>query len=91
MGLPITLLWVDEHVVVADKPSGLLVHRGWDDDDDVAMFRVRDAIGEHVHAKYAELKTMQAERCPKILGSMVKTAEIQYHHEVTNQLLWSMF
>ena len=28
---------------------GLLVHRGWDDDDDVAMFRVRDAIGQHVH------------------------------------------
>jgi len=45
----ITLLYVDEHVVVADKPSGLLVHRGWADDDDVAMFRVRDAIGEHVH------------------------------------------
>jgi len=45
----ITLLHVDEHVVVADKPSGLLVHRGWDDDDDVAMFRVRDAIGQHVH------------------------------------------
>jgi len=33
---------------VAHKPSGLLVHRGWDDDDDVAMFRVRDAIGQHV-------------------------------------------
>ena len=45
----ITLLFVDEHVVVADKPSGLLVHRGWDNDDDVAMFRVRDAIGEHVY------------------------------------------
>jgi len=45
----ITLLYVDEHVVVADKPSGLLVHRGWGDDDDVAMFRVRDAVGEHVH------------------------------------------
>jgi tRNA pseudouridine65 synthase len=45
----ITLLYVDEHVVVADKPSGLLVHRGWDNDDDVVMFRVRDAIGEHVH------------------------------------------
>ena len=45
----ITLLFVDEHVVVADKPSGLLVHRGWANDDDVAMFRVRDAIGEHVH------------------------------------------
>lgn len=45
----ITLLFVDEHVVVADKPSGLLVHRGWDNDDDVALFRVRDAVGQHVH------------------------------------------
>jgi len=45
----ISLLFVDAHVVVADKPSGLLVHRGWDNDDDVAMFRVRDAIGQHVH------------------------------------------
>ncbi len=44
----IGLLYVDAHLVVADKPSGLLVHRGWDNDDDVAMFRVRDAIGEHV-------------------------------------------
>jgi tRNA pseudouridine65 synthase len=46
---PIELLYVDPHVVVANKPSGLLVHRGWDKDDDVAMFRVRDAIGERVH------------------------------------------
>lgn len=46
---PIELLFVDAHVVVANKPSGLLVHRGWDDDDDVALFRVRDTIGERVH------------------------------------------
>ncbi len=45
----IELLYEDAHVVVANKPSGLLVHRGWDQDDDVAMFRVRDAIGQHVH------------------------------------------
>jgi len=45
----IELLYVDAQVVVANKPSGLLVHRGWDKDDDVAMFRVRDAVGEHVH------------------------------------------
>jgi tRNA pseudouridine65 synthase len=44
----IELLFVDAWIVVANKPSGLLVHRGWDDDDDVAMFRVRDAIGQHV-------------------------------------------
>jgi tRNA pseudouridine65 synthase len=42
---PIGILFVDAHVVVVDKPSGLLVHRGWDDDDDVAMFRARDALG----------------------------------------------
>lgn len=46
---PIDILFVDAHVVVANKPSGLLVHRGMDNDDDVAMFRVRDAIGERVH------------------------------------------
>jgi tRNA pseudouridine65 synthase len=46
---PIELLFVDAHLVVANKPSGLLVHRGWDNDDDVALFRVRDAIGEHVY------------------------------------------
>ncbi len=45
----IELLHVDDHVVVANKPSGLLVHRGWDDDDDVALFRVRDALGQRVH------------------------------------------
>jgi tRNA pseudouridine65 synthase len=45
----IELLYVDDDVVVANKPSGLLVHRGWDDDDDVALFRVRDALGAQVN------------------------------------------
>lgn len=45
----IELLFVDDHVVVANKPSGLLVHRGWDNDDDVALFRVRNLLGQHVH------------------------------------------
>ncbi len=45
----IDLLFVDDHVVVVNKPSGLLVHRGSGNDDDVAMFRVRDALGAHVY------------------------------------------
>ena len=45
----IDILYADADIVVANKPSGLLVHRGWDDDDDVALFRVRDAVGAHVH------------------------------------------
>ncbi|MBC8131877.1 MAG: pseudouridylate synthase [Deltaproteobacteria bacterium] len=43
------LLFVDADIVVANKPCGLLVHRGWDNDDDVALFRVRDAIGAYVY------------------------------------------
>jgi glutamine synthetase len=50
-----------------------------------------DILGEDVHAKYAELKVLQAERCPKALGAQVKACEIQYHHEVTNQYLWNQF
>jgi glutamine synthetase len=34
---------------------------------------------------------MSADRCAKELGTRVKVAEIQFHHEVTNQHLWSMF
>jgi len=50
-----------------------------------------DLLGEHVHERYAELKTTQAERCPKALGALVKASEIQFHHEVTNQYLWNQF
>ena len=43
------LLYCDEHVAVVNKPSGLLVHRGWDNDRDVLMMRVRDALGSWVY------------------------------------------
>jgi tRNA pseudouridine65 synthase len=43
------ILFVDADLVVVNKPSGLLVHRGWANDDDVAMFRVRDMLGAHVY------------------------------------------
>ena len=52
---------------------------------------VTELLGEDVQAKYAEVKQMSADRCPKALGSVIKTAEVQFHHEVTNQYLWSMF
>jgi len=48
-------------------------------------------LGEHVQGKFAELKTSTAERSPKQLGTRVKTSEIQFHHEVTNQYLWNLF
>ena len=50
-----------------------------------------DTLGEEVHARYADVKLASAERCPKALGSQIKTAEVQFHHEVTNQFLWNLF
>jgi glutamine synthetase len=50
-----------------------------------------DLLGETVHKRYADLKIIQADRCPKALGTFIKIPEIQFHHEVTNQYLWSRF
>ena len=50
-----------------------------------------DLLGDEVQSKFAELKMAAAERSPKALGSRVKRAEIIFHHEVTNQFLWSQF
>ncbi len=63
--------------------------------DAIRMFKasrfVGDLLGEQVQEKFAEVKQMQADRCPKALGSRIKTSEVQFHHEVTNQYLWSRF
>ena len=63
--------------------------------DAIRMFKASrfamDVFGEDVHTKFAEIKLAAAERSPKALGAQIKTSEIQYHHEVTNQYLWSMF
>jgi glutamine synthetase len=48
-------------------------------------------LGEDVKARYADLKQASADRCPRLLGSVVKAAEVQFHHEVYNQYLWNLF
>jgi len=48
-------------------------------------------MGEETKEKYASLKQNVANRCPKELGDLVKPAEILFHHEVTNQYIWSQF
>jgi glutamine synthetase len=63
--------------------------------DAIRMFKssklAQEILGAEVHEKFAELKLAQAERCPKALGARVKRSEIQFHHEITNQFLWSRF
>jgi glutamine synthetase len=63
--------------------------------DAIRLFKssrfLAEQLGEDIHAKFADVKMAQADRCPRALGGIVKACEIQFHHEVTNQLLWSQF
>ncbi|PID80506.1 hypothetical protein CSB20_07180 [bacterium DOLZORAL124_64_63] len=52
---------------------------------------LKEVMGESSHQKYLELKEMCAHRCPRELGDRIKRAEIMFHHEVTNQMLWNRF
>lgn len=63
--------------------------------DAIADFRtssyVKSLLGEEIHEKYADLKLGSAERCPAKLGTIIKKSEVQFHHEVYNQYIWSKF
>ncbi len=48
-------------------------------------------FGDNVKGRYADLKKGSADRCPRLLGTCVKTPEVQFHHEVYNQYLWNQF
>ena len=51
----------------------------------------KELIGTENVEKYADLKMSSANRCPRDLGTMVKSEEILFHHEVTNQYIWKRF
>jgi glutamine synthetase len=48
-------------------------------------------LGADVKARYSELKQASADRCARLLGTVVKAPEVQFHHEVYNQYLWNQF
>ena len=48
-------------------------------------------LGEDVKGRFADLKKAAADRCPRLLGTMIKTPEIQFHHAVYTQYLWNQF
>jgi tRNA pseudouridine65 synthase len=46
---PLRVLHQDERCVVVDKPSGMIVHRGWADDDRDLLRLTRDTVGRYVY------------------------------------------
>jgi glutamine synthetase len=63
--------------------------------DAVKLFKASDfmekIIGIDAKEKYVFYKQAAADRSPRELGTHVKTSEVIYHHEVTNQMLWNKF
>lgn len=64
-------------------------------DDAIRLFKASDFIGqilgEDNKQKFLSYKEAVTDRSPKELGKKIKTSEIVYHHEVTNQVLWNNF
>jgi glutamine synthetase len=52
---------------------------------------IAEILGADVQSRYAELKQASADRCPRLLGTIVKGCEVQFHHAVYNQSLWNLF
>lgn len=50
-----------------------------------------EVMGELSFKKYLDLKMRVASRSPRALGNKIKSGEVLYHHEVTNQLIWGDF
>jgi glutamine synthetase len=63
--------------------------------DAIRIFRgsefIKTVMGAASHEKYSAHKQAAADRSPKELGTIVKSAEVLFHHEVTNQMLWHKF
>ncbi len=52
---------------------------------------IAEILGADVQGRFAELKQAAADRSPRALGTFVKGSEVQFHHEVYNQQLWTHF
>lgn len=52
---------------------------------------VAKILGTDNKDKYLKFKKAQADRCARDLGTKVKTPEVIFHHEITNQVLWNSF
>jgi glutamine synthetase len=63
--------------------------------DAIKLFKsselIHKVLGEVNQNKLAAFKQAAADRSPKALGSLVKSSEVVYHHEVTDQVLWNRF
>ncbi len=79
--------------VKSDLASGSILPDNIQDaiDDFSSSEFVKEILGESVQQRFVELKQSKADRNPRRLGTLIKASEVQFHHEVSNQSLWSKF
>lgn len=98
---PYLLLYTIMNIAIEDKPPvnksirERLKFLPSNINDAIRQFRASpfttQILGRSTKDKYLEYKVASAHRNPKDLGEIIKESEILYHHEVTNQHLWSIF
>lgn len=64
---------------------------GFQNDDFRGSEWISTILGDDVKGRFADLKQAAADRSPRQLGTFVKAAEVQYHHEIYNQALWNLY
>jgi len=52
---------------------------------------MKEILGDANVGKFIDRKRESANRCPRDLGTRVKSSEVLFHHEITNQFIWSQF
>jgi tRNA pseudouridine65 synthase len=80
----ISLLYQDEHLLIADKPSGLLVHPYWKETNEKTclMKEVRDQVGQYVYPAHRLDRPVSG---PVIFGlSSEIIKEIQFNWHLAN-------
>lgn len=87
MSPPLPILYQGPSLVAVHKPSGLAVHRGWAQERDYAMTRVRDQLGQYVYPVHrldratsgVLLFALSKESAAK-LSSFFATAQVQKNY-----------
>lgn len=79
--LMIPILYQDEHIVIADKPSGLLVHPYWKEtnEKECLMKQLRDQLGCYVHPAHRLDRPVSGPVIFSFNSELIKEIQFNWH------------
>ena len=77
----ITILYQDKDIIVADKPSGLLVHPYWKEtnEKECLMKKLRDQVGSYVHPAHRLDRPVSGPVIFSTQSEMIKEIQFNWH------------